>query len=260
MPVRLGVHAERLTAIRALLTAKGRRQSGRFGFEGSTLLREAHANAFPIEEIYATQEAYEAEPLVAQLEAAGAPTFLVEPRSAQKISDLETPPGIVAVGRMQFASLETIFDGAGVVLVLADLNDPGNTGTLLRTADAFACRGAVAGTSGADPYGPKVVRSAMGALFRLPVAVANPDDVARAAARAGYEIAGLTAQGAPFGAAPLPDRLAVAVGNERHGLGRWEAVLNRRLAIPMRGGAESLNAGVAGSIALYEAAKGPVFG
>jgi TrmH family RNA methyltransferase len=161
---------------------------------------------------------------------------------------------------MRFSSVDAIFGGDGIALVLADLNDPGNTGTLLRTAEAFGCRGAIAGTKGADPYNPKVVRSAMGALFRLPIAVAEPDEVARAAAEAGYEIAGLTAQGDPFGAVHLPARLAVAVGNERHGLGRWEAVLDRRLAIPMRGQAESLNAAVAGSIALYEAAKGPVFG
>jgi RNA methyltransferase, TrmH family len=260
MPLRLGVHADRLTAIRALLTSKGRRRSGRFSFEGSTLLRDAHANAFPIEEIYATQDAYDADPLVAQLEGSGTAVFLVEPRSAQKISDLETPPGIVATGRMRFATLEAIFEGDGVVLVLADLNDPGNTGTLLRTAEASGCRGATAGTRGSDPYNPKVVRSAMGALFRLPIACADPEDVARTAAAAGYEIAGLSAQGAPFGAVSLPARLAVAVGNERHGLGRWEAAVDRRLAIPMRGRAESLNAAVAGSIALYEAAKGPVSG
>ncbi|HKE36552.1 MAG TPA: RNA methyltransferase [Candidatus Baltobacteraceae bacterium] len=255
MPVRLGVHADRLTAIRTLHAAKGRRQSGRFAFEGPTLLREAHANNFPIEEIYATQEAYDAEPLVAQLEAAGTAAFVIEPRSAQKISDLETPPGIVAVSAMKFATLEEIFGGDGVVLVLADLNDPGNAGTLLRTADAFGCRGAVAGSTGTDPYHPKVVRAAMGALFRLPVAVAQPDDVARAAAAAGFEVAGLAAKGEPLGASPLPRRAALAVGNERHGLGRWEAILSRRLAIPMLGRADSLNAAVAGSIALYEATK-----
>lgn len=262
MPVRLGVHAGRLTAVRALLAAKGRRQSGRFSFEGSTLLREAHANGFPIEAIYATQEAYDSEPLVAQLEAGGTAVFVVEPRSAQKISDLDTPPGIVAVSPMKFATLDEIFGDDGVVLILADLNDPGNTGTLLRTADAFACRGAVAGTSGTDPYHPKVVRAAMGAIFRLRVAVAEPAGVAPAAKAGRYELAGLSAHGEPFGASALPARLALGVGNERHGLGRWEAILDRRLAIPMRGEAESLNAAVAGSIGLYEAVKlrgGPSF-
>ena len=255
MPVRLGVHADRLTSVRALRTVKGRRQSGRFSFEGTTLLREAQANAFPVEEIYATQEAYDAEPLVAKLEAAGTATFIVEPRSAQKISDLETPPGIVAVSAMKFAPLEEIFAGDGVVLVLADLNDPGNAGTLLRTADAFACRGAIAGADGADPFHPKVVRAAMGAIFRLPIAAAGPSEVARAAAAQGYEVAGLSTHGELLGTTPLPRRVALAVGNERHGLGRWEPLLRRRLAIPMPGRAESLNAAVAGSIALYEAAK-----
>lgn len=251
----LGVHADRLSRVRALHSVKGRRESRRFTFEGSTLLHEAHANGFPIEEIYATQEAYDAEPLVAELEAGGTSAYIVDPRSAQKISDLETPTGIVAVGATKFAPVEEIFDGDGVVLILADLNDPGNAGTLLRTADAFGCRGTIAGAMGADPYHPKVVRAAMGALFRLPIAVAEPGEAALAAREAGYEIVGLAAQGDPLGATQ-PARLALAVGNERRGLGRWEAFLDRRLAIPMRGKAESLNAAVAGSIALYEAAKG----
>jgi len=255
MPTPLGVHADRLTAVRALNAVKGRRQSGRFAFEGSTLLREAHANDFPIEEIYATREAYDAEPLIAELEASGTRAYVVEARSAQKISDLETPPGIVTVSPMRFAKIDEIFGGDGVVLILADLNDPGNTGTLLRSADAFGCRGVIAGTTGVDPYQPKVVRSAMGALFRLPISVAEPADVARAAAAAGYELAGLTAQGDPFESSALPARLGLAVGHERHGLGRWEPVLDRRLAIPMRGRTESLNAAIAGSIALYEAAR-----
>ena len=260
MAVRLGAHAERLSAVRALQTVKGRRQSGRFAFEGATLLRDACAHDFPIEEIYATQSAYDAEPLVAELEASGTPAFIVDPRSAQKISDLETPSGIVAVSSMKFAPLDTIFGGDGVVLVLADVNDPGNAGTLLRSAEAFACRGAVAGSLGADPYHPKVVRAAVGALFRLPVAVAEPEAVARAAKAAGYEVAGLTARGDPIGRSPLEGRVALAVGNERHGLGRWEGLLTRRIAIPMAGRAESLNAAVAGSIALYEAAEGTVRG
>lgn len=224
------------------------------------MLREAYASGFPIEEIYATQEAFDAEPLVATFEAAGSAVFIVEPRSAQKISDLETPSGIVAVSAMKLAPLDEIFGGDGVVLVLADLNDPGNAGTLLRTADAFACRGAIAGTNGTDPYHPKVVRAAMGAIFRMPLAVADPAGIARAAKAAGFEFAGLTAQGEPLGLAPRSSRLALAVGNERRGLERWEPFLDRRLAIPMPGKAESLNAAVAGSIGLYEAAKGTAIG
>jgi TrmH family RNA methyltransferase len=251
----LGLHAERLSAIRALHAAKGRRESGRFAFEGPTLLREAHACGFPVEQIYATQAAYDAEPLAAELEASGTRAFIVEPRSLEKISDLETPPGIVAVSRMQLASLEAIFGGDGVVLVLADVNDPGNVGTLLRSAEAFGCRGVIAGSLGVDPYHPKVVRSAMGAIFRLPVAVAQPPECDQAARAAAYEVAGLDAGGEQLGAIPLPERVALVVGNERHGLARWEPLATRRLAIAMQGRAESLNAAVAGSIALYEAAK-----
>jgi TrmH family RNA methyltransferase len=255
VPVRLGVHAERLHTVASLHTVKGRRQSGRFAFEGPTLLREARACGFPIDEIYATQASYDAEPLIGELEAGGTAAYVVGPTSARRISDLESPPGIVAVSPVRLAPLEEIFGGDGIVLVLADVNDPGNAGTLLRSAEAFGCRGVVAGSLGADPYHPKVIRSAMGALFRLPIAVASPEDVRAAADGAGYTLAGLSTEGEALESARLGERAALAVGNERHGLARWDGVIDRRLAIEMRGGAESLNAAVAGSIALYEAAK-----
>ena len=88
---------------------KGRRETNRFAFEGPTLLEEAHAAAFPIEELYVTQAAYDATPLVRELDEPGTPTFLVEPVSATQISDPATPPGIVAVAPIRFSSFGEIF-------------------------------------------------------------------------------------------------------------------------------------------------------
>lgn len=260
MAVRLGLRAERLSGVRALSTAKGRRESGRFTFEGATLLDEARRSGTIVDEIYATEEAYAGTPVVRELENDGTAVFVVEPRSMAKISDLDTPPGIVAVGPMSPVPVAQIFDGDGLVLVLADINDPGNAGALLRSAEAFGCRGVVAGRLGADPYHPKVVRAAMGALFRLPVAVADPPETADAARQAAFELAGLAVDGAPIYGHHWSRRTALVIGQERHGLARWEPVCSTRLAIPMRGPAESLNAAVAGSIALYEAAKRPASG
>jgi TrmH family RNA methyltransferase len=250
VPVRLGAHSDRLSSVRSLSSVKGRAQAGHFAFEGPTLLDEARSCGLPILEIYATEAAYAAAPLVAEIEAAGTPVFIVDDRSARKISDLETPTGIVALTPLRLRPPAELMRGP--VLLLADLNDPGNAGTLLRSAEAFGAAGVIFGNLGVDPFHPKVVRGAMGALFRLPLAHAGPEEVARASRAAGIPIIGLTAGGEALPSVTFPADFILAVGHERHGLGRWESLCGRLAGIPMRGG-ESLNAGVAGSIALYEA-------
>jgi RNA methyltransferase, TrmH family len=256
MPLQLGTHAARLRAIRGLQTTKGRRESGRFAFEGPTLLQEAIAAGTRIAELYVTQAAYDAQPAVRKLESSGVPTFIVDARAAAKISDLETAPGILAVAEAATAPLEQLLSNDGIVLALADLNDPGNVGTLMRSAQAFGVAGIVAGRLGADPYQPKVVRGAMGAVFRLPIALADPAELSAAAARSGRTVVGLTPAGTPLGGFMWPWRCVVVVGGERRGLGGWKAACTVEVAIPMCASADSLNAAVAGSIALYEAAKG----
>lgn len=249
----LGVRAERLGAIRQLRAAKGRRMQQRFAFEGATLLEEAHFSAVPIQELYVTQAAYDATALVRRLEGDGVPTFIVEPASAASISDLQTAPGILAVAPIRLHGIDELLGHGQLFLVLADVNDPANAGTLLRSADAFGCAGVVFGELGVDPYHPKVVRGSMGAIFRLPIAVAAPEAVAGAAGAAAVGLVGLTAVGADLKGERWNRPVAVVVGNERRGLNSWEPLCERVVGIPMAGRSESLSAAVAGSIALYEA-------
>lgn len=253
MPTSLGAHNARIDAARDLLTKKGRKQQGRFSFEGSTLLQEACDAGVPIEALYLTQHAYDTTPAAVQLERDGIPAYIVDERAMRRISDVETPPGVLAVAPIRLRGAQEILNAAGVVLLLADVNDPGNAGTLLRSAEAFGTAGVIVGSLGAEPHQPKVVRSAMGALFRLPLAVADPK--ALSGLLDGWEVTGLAAAGEPLHGLPWGQRSVVAVGNERHGLGRWESLCTRLGAIPMSGKAESLNAAIAGSIALYEASK-----
>jgi RNA methyltransferase, TrmH family len=255
LAARLGLHAERLKNVAALQSGKGRRERNRFAFEGPTLLGEAHAGGFPIEELYVTQAAYERTPLVRELDLSGTPTFLVEPASAAQISDLATPTGIVAIAPVRFSSLEEIFAHGGPAVVLADVGDPGNAGTLLRSADAFGAAGVICGSLGVEPFHPKVVRGSMGAIFRLRLAISDPAAVTEAAVAAVVPLLGLTANGEPLDGEHWVHPAALVVGHERHGLGRWEACCTRLLGIPMAGQAESLSAAVAGSIALYEATR-----
>jgi RNA methyltransferase, TrmH family len=240
---------------RALRSIKGRSEQKRFAFEGPTLLAEARASGLAVEELYVTQAAYEAMPLAREYDASGTPTFIVDPRALAAISDLATPSGIVAVAPIRLSGLEQLLSLGTPILVLADISDPANAGTLLRSADAFGCPGIVFGRVGVDPYNPKIVRGAMGAIFRLTLAVAEPSELDAAAAAAGFTLVGLSAQGEPLSSERWEERVALVVGHERHGLGRWAPLCRRVLAIPMAASAESLSAAVAGSIALYEAAR-----
>lgn len=255
MPTSLGAHNARIEFARELLTKKGRREHGRFSFEGATLLAEALAAGTHVESIFATNASYAESREVRDAEANGVPVYLVDERTIRRISDVESPAGVVAVAPIVMYSAAELLDEPGLILALADLSDPGNAGTLLRTAEAFGVTRVIFGSRGAEPHLPKVVRAAMGALFRLRIAVATPADVN--AVLADWQVTGLAAHGEPLGRLAWHRKAIVAVGSERRGLEGWESLCGRFASIPMAGGAESLNAGVAGSIALYEASKHP---
>ena len=253
MATALSARNPRVDYARELLQKKGRRAHHRFIFEGPTLLREAVESSTPIEVLYVTASAYRDSTLVRQLEHGGTATFLVEDRTFAKISDVESPSGIAAIAPIALTELPELLVEPGLILVLADLNDPGNAGTLLRSAEAFGVTRVIFGSSGVEPYHPKVVRGAMGATFRLKLAVAEPADLR--AARSAWSIVGSAAGGEPIGGLVWDERSLLVVGHERGGLGAWGDLCDRLVSVPMRGGAESLNAAVAGSLALYEATK-----
>jgi TrmH family RNA methyltransferase len=254
MIVTLGAQSDRLVRIASLKTGKGRRRYERYAFEGATLLHEATEAGVAIEELYATQAALEADETARGL-GSRLPVYVVPERSFGKLSDLETPSGLLAVAPMRVMPFAELLDGDGTVVVLAGLNDPGNAGTLLRSAEAFGAKGAVFGSTGVDPFSPKVVRGAMGAFFRLGIAVGDPEGFATAAAAAGYHVVGLQADGTPLHQVRWSNRTALVVGHERRGLDDWKGVCAELGGIPIAPAAESLNAAVAGSIGLYEAAR-----
>jgi TrmH family RNA methyltransferase len=251
----LGANNPRLDRVRALRTKKGRREEGRFTIEGSTLLKEALRSGISIEELYGTPAELESSSSAREAESNGTPVFRVDERTMRRLSDLETAPGLLAVVPIELLPAAELFAGSGLVLALAGLSDPGNAGTLLRAAEAFGASGVVFGSGTVEPHAPKVVRGAMGSLFRLKIAVAAPEEVAAAAA--GWEITGLASDGVPIQGLSWGSRSLLVVGQERRGLGAWTALCSRIAAIPMKGEAESLNAAVAGGIALYEASKRP---
>ena len=200
--------------------------------------------------------------------AAGPPApgvFVVSDRVAARLSTLETPVDAVAVlplpERRAAAALATPAAGRDALVVCVDgLQDPGNVGTLIRAAAAFGASAVVTSPGAADPYGPKTVRAGMGALFALPV-VAGVEVAEVVAGLPDAVVYGLDAhRGEPLGATALTRPAVLVVGAERAGLSaaaarRVDHLLTIPLAPARPGAVESLNAGVAGAIALYEFAR-----
>ncbi len=255
MPQLLGAHNPRLQAVRALLSKKGRHEQQKFSFEGLTLVQEARASGVPLEALYLTQDAYDTEPSIVDLERAGTSMYILDDRSFARISDLQTPSGVLGITSLRFACVPDLLQEPGLVLVLADLNDPGNAGTLVRSAEAFGITRVIFGSLGVEPYHPKVVRSTMGSIFRTQVAVAGAGSLRKSAMKHRFAIVGTDIRGKRIDQASIPERALLVLGNERHGLSRWSEICDDRVGIPMKGRVESLNAAVAGSILLYEATK-----
>jgi len=249
-----GAHAERVLRARELQSVKGRKEHGRFVFEGPTLLEEALRSGVAIEELFVTEKVLGHNTAVRELDERGTPVYLIDDRAMRKISDVETPTGLVAVAEQRTVRPEEVL-AAPLSLALADLSDPGNVGTLLRSAEAFGIQGVILGRLGVDPYHPKVVRGAMGALFRLRLAVAGATEFAAAVSAAGAQTVGLLAEGPDIASVPLRTPAVLVVGHERHGLGAWEVPGMHPAGIPMHGPVDSLNAATAGSIGLYVLAQ-----
>lgn len=252
MPTPLGVHSRRLADLRALLTKRGRREQGRFAFEGGTMLAEALESGVQPEAVYATEAGHaelERDGLAARLDC---PVYLVPDRALDRVSGLETPRGIVAVATQRLGGLADLLAGGGPALLLAGIADPGNAGTLLRSAEIFGVETVLFAANAVEPYNPKVVRASMGAIFRLRLGIATADELAKGAGGLGYAVVAADRSGVSVREFAFPERVILAVGHERRGVAGWLPRWDATVAIPHAGRGESLNAAVAGSIVLYE--------
>ena len=173
----------------------------------------------------------------------------------KKIADTETPQALTAVVAKQSAALEELAAAGGIVLVLDRIGDPGNLGTMIRTADAAGISGVVLLAGCTDIFAPKAVRSTMGSLLHIPVAegICEADFISWAR-KNGYEIAVTCLENADsLYQTDLQGPVAVVVGSEAEGVsdGLLEAAV-KKVFIPMEGQAESLNAAVAAGIVMFE--------
>ena len=176
----------------------------------------------------------------------------------KKIADTETPQGIIAVCKMRQPKLENLLASGKMLLVLDRVGDPGNIGTMLRTADAAGIGGLVLLKGCADIYAPKTVRSSMGSLFHIPVlSGVSEQEFVSAAKKAGYDLLVTCLDGADnLYKADLSGRIAFVMGNEAGGVSEsLLAQADKRVYIPMAGRAESLNVAMAAGIVMFEALR-----
>ncbi len=175
----------------------------------------------------------------------------------------DTPQGVAALVRLKEFSLDDLLERlqVGPVIVVAGLQDPGNLGTILRSAEAFGSAGVVLGEGTVSRFNSKVIRGSAGSVFRLPVVVAKKASEmesisAKFRAQGVRLIATSSHKGTQLDQAKLTEHLAIFIGGEGAGLSRaLMAQMDETVAIPHSERVESLNAGVAGSIVLYEAAR-----
>lgn len=208
-------------------------------------------------ELFVTEEASETHAdLVAAARADGTRVRTVTTAVLEAMAATRSPQGVVGLARCSLASAASALSRATLAVVAVDNADPGNVGTLVRTADA-AGADAVVVVGGADPLGPKAVRSSAGSLFHLPVADADWDTVHAAARDAGLALVAADARGAVVHyRRDWTSPAAVVLGSEAHGLpADVAAVCDEAVHVPLAGHAESLNVAVTGAVVLYEAAR-----
>jgi|Deesub1362A_J573_1020465.scaffolds.fasta_scaffold01703_8 TrmH family RNA methyltransferase len=241
----------RVKWVRAL---KDKRQArwdeGRFLLEGSRLAYEALATEAPVDLVLHTENLRPRERgLVNSLLRRGAQGLLVSPGVMKACSSLDTPPGILLVVRFPLVPAAR---EPGFVLVADGLADPGNLGTLLRSAWAAGVEQIYVTRGSVDPYHPRVVRGAMGAHLHLPIAVLHREE-ARAALEGLDVWVAMAGEGEPYTHVDWTRPVALIIGGEARGAKGWlDLPRARAVHIPMPGAADSLNAAMAGTLLLFE--------
>jgi TrmH family RNA methyltransferase len=268
------IRSPRVKAARQLARRSFRQRSRSFLAEGPQAVREAlalqqgHQNGQQgqpvVTELFVTSAAWPRhDDLVARAAGHGVPVHAVSGEVMAELAQTVTPQGLLAVCRFVDVPLHRLTEAAPrLAVLLANVRDPGNAGTVLRTADAAGADGVIFSDASVDPYNSKAVRASAGSLFHLPVVVGSPLQQAAAALRG----AGLQVLAAEGGADRRLDALesdgslarptAWLFGNEAWGLPpELAALADEAVAVPIYGRAESLNLAAAAAVCLYASAR-----
>ncbi len=278
MEIITSVNNQRIKEISNLKQKKFRTESGKFFAEGLRAVEEAVRYADVTEVFYTGTEDRKLQELLNLAEEKKIPLCQVDDKVMAKLSDTKTPQGVLAVIRLPDNDLRQLqphmadkkrhagkqdsigkavpeTDNNAPVVILDRIQDPGNMGTIIRTADAAGALGIILLEDCVDPFSPKAVRASMGSLFHLPVVQGvTAEEALTWCYRSGYEPVATAMQGAAnIYKADLSKKTAFIFGNEANGVSEaLQAAVQTRLFIPMTGLAESMNVATAAGIILFE--------
>ncbi len=234
--------------VKKLLTSAGRKKQGLFILEGERLVSDSVRLGADIEYILISESFKNAEfPESIKV-------YTVSDGIFDQLKSTVNSQGVLAVAKYRFASCENIDVKKGVYLYLDCVSDPGNMGTIIRSANAFGIDGIILSKGCADVFNPKVLRSTMSGIFKVKI-YQDTDNLLSALAQNGFAIVGTFPRG-EFTASEFSygDKCVIVMGNEANGISAHvESLCTHSVTIPMTNNAESLNVSVACGIMLYEA-------
>lgn len=235
---------------------KYRTKRGEFLIEGLRAVQEALMSGWDILEMF-FEDAIGSDKIAEIASGSSALCYHVNSSIIERLTDTQNPQGIVAVVKIKDSIIADLEGLKGLILVLDEVRDPGNVGTIIRTADAAGACGVVLLRDCADIYNPKVVRATMGSIFHLPIiADVDKSSFCKWCAQEHWTLWASSLEGS-VGIYEMPweSKVALIMGNEANGVSNEMLKAAReRVHIPMRGRAESLNVAVAAGIFLFEGA------
>ncbi|WP_084000858.1 TrmH family RNA methyltransferase [Actinomadura kijaniata] len=264
-PDRVRSRNDQFQTWQALLTNRNKRQRlGEFLIHGVRPISLAVEHEWPLRRLLYPAEQKLSTWAEGLLRDGGVPSIAVDPELLRELGERESAPELIAVGAIKPDDLDRLATGPDFLGVAFDRpTNPGNIGTLVRSADAFGASGLLVSGHAADIYDPKAVRASTGSMFRLPVVRSpSPDKVldwvtARRESGLPIRIVGTDEHGeTPVTDCDLTGPVLLVVGNETLGMSaRWRELCDETVSIPIGGAASSLNAASAGTLMLYESAR-----
>ena len=245
--------------IKALKEKKYRDRKGLYFIEGIRFIEEALKEKELINKVLVSEKITEVKggsEILKQLEEADSRNvYTVPDKLYLEVTDTENPQGILAVMSKKSVGIESVYDDKNFFVVLDSIQDPGNMGTIIRTADAAGATAVIVSKGCVDVYNPKVLRSTMGSIFHIPICYCeNILEGLQSLKEKGITLCAAHLDGEKsYFDLNNKDNIAVIIGNEANGISDSVAAISDELVkIPMEGKSESLNASVAAGLLIYE--------
>ena len=241
----------RVKQLRAAFEGRARLSGGLVAIEGEHLLEEALRSGLVFKTIFVAEGRQ-----VPAVVPRGVEVLRLSDEVFASVVDTQSPQGVAGLLVPPVREMEDLMRStAPLILIAAGLQDPGNLGTLVRSAEAFGAAGVLTTAGTVSAWNQKALRASAGSVFRVPVVISPVEEIARLKLR-GVRLLAAVGQGGGLKNGEFVGACAVMIGNEGAGLSaEWLAIADARVTIPYPGPVESLNAAVAGSLLLYEASR-----